>query len=104
ERRGVVVKKEVVVRLVQLSQVLVVGLQGDGFGIAAAAVYAPQQDIGRRLQVDDEVRRGDITCEEIVQTLVDEQLVIVEVQVREDLVLVEDVIADRRLRKEIGLA
>ena len=36
QRRGVVVKEEMVVRLVQLPQVVVVGLERDGFGVASA--------------------------------------------------------------------
>src|SRR5438034_1263486 len=38
QRRAVVVKEEVVVRLVQLAHVVVVGLQGDGFRVHAPAV------------------------------------------------------------------
>ena len=41
--------------------------------------------------------------QQIVETLIDEQLVVVEVQIREDLVLVEQVVADRRLREQIRL-
>src|SRR5438445_750026 len=103
QRRRVVVEKKMMVRLVQFAQVPVVGLQRDRFGIEAAAVHAPQQHVGRRLQVDDEIGRRHVTREQIVQTLIDEQLVIVQVQVREDLVLVEHVIADRRLSEQIGL-
>ena len=96
-------KEEVVVRLVQLAQVVVVGLQRDRFGVHAAAVDAPQQHVGRRLQVDDEVGRRHVAREQLVQPLVDEQLVVVEVEVGEDLVLVEQVVADRRLAEQIGL-
>src|SRR5262249_60819320 len=38
------------------------------------------------------------------QTLIDEQLVVVEVQMREDLVLVEHVVADGRLTEQVRLA
>ncbi len=47
---------------------------------------------------------GDVAREQIVQTLIDEQLVVVEVQIREDLVLVEQVVADRDLAEQIRLA
>ena len=96
-------KEEVVVRLVQLAQILVVGLQRDGLGVGAPAVDAAQQDVGRRLQVDDEIGRRDVGREQIVQALIDEELVVVEIQIREDLVLVEEVVADRDLAEEIGL-
>ena len=57
---------------------------------------AAQQHVGRRLQVDDEIGRRHVAREQVEEPLVDEQLVVVEVQVREDLVLVEQVVADRR--------
>ena len=92
------------VRLVQLAQVLVVGLQRDRFGIARARLRTPaQQHVGRRLQVDDEIGRRDVARQQIVEPLIDEQLVVVEIQIREDLVLVEQVVADRDLAEEIGL-
>ena len=93
-----------VVRLVQLPQVVIVWLQRYGFGVGAFAVDAAQQDVGRRLQVDDEIRRRDVVREQLVQALVDEQLVVVEIQIREDLVLIEEVVADSHLAEEIGLA
>src|SRR6185503_20982709 len=37
------------------------------------------------------------------EALIDEELVIVEIQIREDCVLVEEIIADRRLREEVAL-
>ena len=66
-------------------------------------MHAPQQHVGRRLQVDDEIGRRHVAREQIVEPLVDEQLVVVEIQIREDLVLVEQVVADRRLAEEVGL-
>jgi hypothetical protein len=56
------------------------------------------------LQVDDEIGRRRVAREQIVQTLIDEELVVVEIQIREDLVLVEELVADRHLREEIRLA
>ena len=92
------------VGLVQLAQVFVVRLQRDGFGVGASAVHTAQQDVGRRLQIDDQIRRRHVVDEQIVQTLIDKELVVVEIQVRKDLVLVEQIIADRDLTEEIGLA
>ncbi len=46
---------------------------------------------------------GDVARQQIVEPLVDEQLVIVEIEVREDLVLVEQIVGDRRLAEEVGL-
>ena len=45
-----------------------------------------------------EIGRRDVAREQIVQPLIDEQLVVVEIQIREDLVLVEEVVGNRRLR------
>ena len=46
---------------------------------------------------------GHVAREQIVEPLIDEQLVVVEVQVREDLVLVEQVVGDRDLAEEVRL-
>ena len=91
------------VRLVQLAEVRIVGLERHRIGIAAAAVEAPPQDIGWCLEIDDEIRRGYVASQQIVEPLIDEQLIIIEVEVREDLVLVEEVIGDRDLIEEVGL-
>ena len=48
--------------------------------------------------------RRHVLREQIEQPLVDEQLVVVEVQIRVDAILFEDVIADGDLCEEIGLA
>ena len=66
------------------------------FGIGAAAAQPAEQDVGRRLQVDDEVGRRHVARQQIVEPLIDEQLVVVEIEIREDLVLVEQVVGDRR--------
>jgi hypothetical protein len=50
-----------------------------------------------------EVWRGHVAREQIVEPLVDEQLVVVEVEEREDLVLVEEVVAHRRLSEQVRL-
>ena len=47
---------------------------------------------------------GTSLDQQIEEALVDEELVVVEIQIREDLVLVEDVVADHRLAEQVGLA
>src|SRR6185437_11638777 len=61
------------------------------------------QQVGRRLQIDDEIRRRHVLREQVVQLLIDEQLVVVEIQVRVDLVALEQVIAHRHLAEKIRL-
>ena len=88
QRRGRVVEEEVLVGLVQLAEVVVGGDRARrGSGSLGALAQAAGQHVGRRLQVDDEVGRGNVLGEQVEEPLVDEQLVVVEVQVREDLVL-----------------
>ena len=67
-------------------------------------MHAAQEHVGGRLQVDDEIGRRHVAHEELVQPLIDEQLVVVEIEEREDLVFVEQVVADGRFREQIGLA
>ena len=64
----------------------------------------PQEDVGRRLEIDDEIGRRDVAREKVVEALVDEEFVVVEIQVREDLVLVEHVVRDGDLTEEIRLS
>ncbi len=110
ERRGLddqqgragVVEEEMVEGVVEFRDVLLV--VAAALGRAARAVAQPlAQPVGGALQVDDDVGRGEIAREQVVEALVDEQLVVVERQVREDLVLVEQVVAHRRLAEEIAL-
>src|SRR5688572_5946212 len=95
-------EEKMVVRLVQLADVVVGegGKIGVRFGPLA---QPPAKDIGRCLQKDDEIRRGHVRREQLVQTLIDEQLVVVEIQIRMNLVAVEQVVADRQLAEQIGL-
>src|SRR5712671_1069910 len=97
-------EEEMMVRLVQLAQVVVVWFERHGVRIAPAAVEAPEQHVGRRLQIHDEIGGRYVLSEQIVQSLVDEQFVVVEIEVREDLVLVEEVIGDRDLVEEVCLS
>ena len=65
-----------------------------------ALLDAAAEHVGRRLQVDDEVGRGDVGAQQLEQPLIDEQLVVVERLVGVDLVLVEQIVADRGLREQ----
>ena len=104
QRRRGVVEEEVLVRLVQLAQVLGVGLRHVAARDRSARLRRrSQQHVGRRLQIDDEIGRRHVARQQVEQPLVDEQLVVVEIQIREDLVAVEDVVADRRLLEQVGL-
>ena len=58
------------------------------------AANTANQNLGRRLQVDDEIGLAHVAREQLVEPLVDEELVVVEVQVRVDAVLFENVVAD----------
>ena len=103
QRRGAVVKEEVVVRLVQLPDVLVVERRAASGSCARALAQALAQHVGRRLQVDHEIGRRHVLRQQLVEPLIDEQLVVVEVQVRVDLVALEQVVADGQLAEEIAL-
>src|SRR5690606_16334767 len=98
QRRGGVVEEEVVERVVQLGDVDLVAARRRV--TARAFLRAPPEHLGRRLKVDHEVGRRQVGGEQVVQALIDEQLVVVEVQVREDLVLVEQIVADGDLREQ----
>src|SRR5262245_10838436 len=97
-------KEEVMIRLVQLAQVIGVGLERDGVRIEAPRTEPSQQHFSRRLQIDYEIGRRDIPRKQIVQTLIDEQLVVVEIDVRKDLVAIEEIVRDCQLAKQIGLS
>src|SRR4051812_19844882 len=102
QRRGVVVKEEVVVGLVQLTHVLVV--EGGRVAGGARALLEPAAEhVGRRLEVDHEIRRRDVVREQLVEPLIDEQLVVIEVEIRVNLVALEQVIADGGVREEVAL-
>ena len=93
------------VGLVQLAEVLGIGLEARSrLGVARPRAQPAQQHVGGRLEIDDEIGRRHVARQQIVEPLVDEQLVVVEIEVREDLVLVEQVVADRDLAEQIRLA
>ena len=91
------------VRLVELAEVLGIRIERGVLGIGGTRFRAPNQQVGRRLQIDDQIGRRDVGRQQLVQPLIDEQLVVVEIQLREDLVLVEEVVADRELAEQIRL-
>ena len=97
-------KEEVMVSLDELPDVLVIGRERIRIRIARARMQSSNDEVGGRLQTDDEIGRRHIPGKQVVQTLVDEQLVVVEVEVRVDLVFLEQVVADRRLVEEVGLS
>jgi hypothetical protein len=66
-------------------------------------VHAAQEHVGRRLQVDHQIGWWHVARKQLVQPLVDEQLIVVEVQIREDLVLVEQIVAKRGLAEQVRL-
>jgi hypothetical protein len=97
------VEEEVVVGLVQLANVCVV--QALGFRVRSGALaQSSPEDVGRCLEVDHEVRHWQVWREQLEESLIDEQLVVVQIQVRVDLVALEQVVADRELTEEVGLS
>lgn len=95
--------EEVVVGFVQLAEVALV--QEEVLGVASSPIpLAPAEHVDGRLQVHHEVGRRHVGGEQVEHPLIDEQLVVVEAQVRVDFVLVEEVIGHCRLTKEIRLA
>ena len=82
-------EKEMFVGAVDLRHVIQVD------GALAGGVLLPQtlaQHLGRSLQVDHQVGRGDLVAEQLVVAVVDFQLRVGEVEVGEDLVFFQDVI------------
>ena len=64
---------------------------------------ALQEDIGTRLQVDDEVRRREIPLQKRRDLVVDMKLPIAQVDIRENPVLLKHIVAHDSFVKEIGL-
>jgi len=85
--------------LIEFAEVLVARFERLAIGSRRTIAQPPSEDVGRSLKVNDQIRCRHVLHQEVVQPLVDEELVVVEVQIREDLVLVEQVVADRRLRE-----
>jgi hypothetical protein len=69
-------EEEVVERVVELADVVVVG-ESTVRGTPGAVAQALAQPVGRALQVDDDVRGGEVAGQQVVQALVDEQIFVV---------------------------
>jgi hypothetical protein len=95
------VEEEVLVGLVELLDVGRVRTVGLLLAVVRAEAFVEQ--LGRGLEIDDQVGKRHVARQQLVEPLVDEQVVVVEVQVGVDPVLLEQVVADRRLAEEVGL-
>jgi hypothetical protein len=94
------VKEEVSVGFVQLPHVVV--HRPWEIAVEPGPLAQPAANhLGRRLQVDNEIRVREVGHEQIVQALIDEQLVVVEIQVCVDLVALEEIVADDQLAEEV---
>ena len=93
--------------LIGLVELLQVGrVRNDGVGVLGLPgplAQSLQQQVRGSLQIDDQVRRAEIAREQFEQPLVDEQLVVVQVQVRVDLVAIEEIVGDGELAEEVRL-
>src|SRR5689334_7422601 len=96
-------EEEVLVCLVQFTKVIGIGIEGFVLWILGPAAKPLDENVSRRLQIDHEIRSRNVLGQQIVEPLVDEQLVVVEIQIRKDFVLVEQVVTHRCLRKEVSL-
>src|SRR4029078_5202201 len=91
------------IRLVQFAKVIGIRIEAIVLRILRPRAQTFDENITRRLQVDHEIGSRNVFGQQIVEPLVDEQLVVVEIEIRKDLVLVEQVVTPRRLREEISL-
>ncbi len=101
---SVLLEAEQLAGLVELADVVLAGTRRFVVGIRGLAAQAIDEHVGGRLKADDQIGRRDVSRQQVVEPLIDEQLVVVQIQVREDLVLVEDVVAHCRLQEQVGLA
>ena len=93
-------EEEVVVSPVELGDVGV----GDLALVVPLAPADPlHQDLVSGLEVDDQIGVGHLLLQDPVHLLVQHELRVGEIQVGEDLVLCEDVIADDRLPEQVPL-
>jgi hypothetical protein len=91
QRGGSVVIEEVVVCLVQLTQILIIRQRPFTVALAPRSRSAPNQVRGG-LEVDHQIRGDHVCREQVIEPLVDEELVVVQVEIGVDLVLVEQII------------
>lgn len=96
-------EEEVVVGLANLRQILFARQGSVVIGAPRAFAEQALQELDRRLQVHDQVGNRKIARHQIVETLVDEELVVIEVGERVDSIALEDEVTDRGLRKQIAL-
>ena len=102
QRCGRVVIEEVVVCLVQLTQILIIR-QRPFKVVPAPLSRSALNQVSGGLEIDHQIRGGHVRRKQVIEPLVDEQLVIVKVEIGVDLVLVEQVIGDRQLIEEVDL-
>src|SRR5574337_1080767 len=72
-------------------------------GGSRSRLNSPDQDIRTRLQIEDKVRFDDARLQKRLQPLIERQFVVVKRQIREDLILDKQIVADQRLLEEIDL-
>ena len=94
ERRFVIVMEEIGIGRADLFQV--VGVK-HFFKIATALFDLREQDIKPCLQVNDEVRAGDLGLEQRIDALIERQFIGIERQPREDAIFGEKIIGDSDL-------
>ena len=94
ERRFVIVMEEIGIGRADLFQV--VGVK-HFFKIATALFDLREQDIEPCLQVNDEVRAGDLGLEQRIDALIERQFIGIERQSREDAIFGEKIIGDSDL-------
>src|SRR3989339_536543 len=100
ERGLVIVEKVFVISIAQSAQVV----KGDVSFVGDPPLADPgQQDLGARLEVDDQVRLGKRRHEKLVDRFVEGDLVVLEVDQGEDLVLGQDVVAHQAALEEVPL-
>jgi len=70
----------------------------------AARFDALHEHFRGRLQVHDEIGAGRPLRQQVIELLVEQHLAVVEVEVREELALLEDVVGERHRLEELALA
>ena len=88
--------EKMIICLVQLTEVLVIRKRLVWVMLSHTARPSTEQ-IRRGLEIDHQVGCDDVGGEEIIESLVDEQLVVIKVEIRIDLVFVEKVVRNGQL-------
>lgn len=97
---GLVPEKEIVVRFVEVPNVL---FRNGFFDRPSSPPDICHQPLDTRLQIHDEVWRGDILLQLRYQGFVEPKLIVPKVEVREDLVFLEHVVRHDNLLEQISL-